>query len=94
MTREPKHTGGGGKYVGALLALLVLTGLSFGLSFAPLGAAGPPVALGIAGVKVLLVAAVFMHLREAVFATRFVGVVTVLFIALLCLGVVADVGFR
>jgi caa(3)-type oxidase subunit IV len=94
MTHEPTHKGGGGRYVGALLALLVLTGLSFALSYAPLGAAGPPIALSIAGIKVLIVGAVFMHLREAVFATRFVGVVTVLFIALLCLGVVADVGFR
>lgn len=95
MNEEPRHEKGhGGRYVLALVILLVLTGVSFGLAQAPLGGAGPAVALTIAAVKVVLVAAVFMHLSEAVFATRLVGVATALFIALLCLGIVADVGFR
>ena len=81
-------------YVGALVALLVLTGVSFGLHYVNLGAAGAAVALAIAGLKVLMVGWVFMHLREAMFATRLVGLVTIIFIALLCLGVVGDVAFR
>ena len=84
----------GGLYLVALIALLLLTGVSFGLSYVPLGAAGPVIALVIAGIKVLVVGAIFMHLREAVFATRLVGVVTIFFIALLCLGIYADIGFR
>ncbi|HLU65725.1 MAG TPA: cytochrome C oxidase subunit IV family protein [Kofleriaceae bacterium] len=88
---RPSH---GFHYVIALVALLLLTGLSFGLSFLDLGALGTPLALSIAGVKVLIVGSIFMHLREAVFATRLVGLVTIIFIALLCLGIIADVAFR
>jgi cytochrome c oxidase subunit 4 len=81
-------------YVAALIALLFLTGVSFGLSYVPMGAAGPVVALAIAGVKVVVVATMFMHLRESVFATRLIGIVTIAFVTLLCLGVFADIGFR
>jgi caa(3)-type oxidase subunit IV len=95
MRQTDRHGGaGGGRYLVALAVLLALTGLSFGLASAGLGAAGPAVAFGIAGIKVVVVAVVFMHLREAAFATRMVGVVIALFIAFLCLGVVADVAFR
>ncbi len=85
---------GGVPYVIALVALLLLTGLSYALSFAGLGSLGPPVALAIASAKVLVVASVFMHLRHGHTATRLVGVVTALFVAILCLGILADVGLR
>jgi caa(3)-type oxidase subunit IV len=85
---------GGRPYVVALVALLALTGLSFGLHFAGLGALGPAAALGIAAAKVLVVATVFMHLRHAHTATRLVGLVTALYVAILCLGILADVGLR
>ena len=45
----------------------MLAGASLGLSFAALGPWAVPVALGIAGLKALLVAAVFMHLAEEPF---------------------------
>lgn len=79
----------------AWLALLVLTGLSFGASYiVPQGAAGLTAALGIAAVKAALVMLVFMHLLEMRFASQLVILVTILFIALLCLGAVADVRLR
>ena len=78
----------------ALLALLALTATSWGLSRVALGAAGPAIALSIAAVKALIVAVAFMHLRHAGTATRVAAVVTILFIALLCLGIVADVAVR
>lgn len=84
----------GAPYVAALVGLLCLTGLSFGLHFAALGAAGTAVALSIAAVKVLIVALVFMELRESMTTTRLVAAVAVVFVALLCLGVVGDVAFR
>ena len=84
----------GRQTVAALVALLALTLLSFGLSFAPLGVAGPVLAFGIAGGKVLIVGFIFMHLREAVFATKLVALVSALYIALICVGIFADVGFR
>jgi caa(3)-type oxidase subunit IV len=81
-------------FVYALIALLCGTALSFGLHFAELGAAGAPVALAIAGVKVCIVAIVFMELRHSMAATRAVALVAVAFVVLLCLGVVGDVEFR
>jgi cytochrome c oxidase subunit IV len=44
--------------------LIALTGLTFGLSFAELGAAEIPVALAIASAKAGLVLGFFMHLVE------------------------------
>lgn len=85
----------GAKYVFALVALLVLTALTFGLHFAPLGgAAGLLVALVIATVKVLIVAAIFMELRESTAASRTVAITSIAFVALLCLGIIGDVAFR
>lgn len=88
------HPSSGMKYVLALVALLVLTGVSFGLAYVPLGAAGPVVALAIAAVKVIIVGLIFMELLTSLAATRLIPVVTVLFVILLCLGIVGDVGFR
>lgn len=39
-------------------------------------------------------ALVFMHLLEEAFSVRCVAVLNVLWVALLCLGIVADVGWR
>jgi cytochrome c oxidase subunit 4 len=50
-------------YVLVWLTLMVLTGLTATLSFVDLGQWSAPVAIGIASVKVLLVALFFMHLR-------------------------------
>jgi cytochrome c oxidase subunit 4 len=46
------------------LGLVGLSALTFGLSFAPLGAVEIPVAIGIALAKALLVLLFFMHLVE------------------------------
>ena len=85
----------GAKYIFALLGLLVLTALTFGLHFAPLGGVlGLGVAMIIATIKVSIVATIVMELREAMAAPRIVAVVTVAFLALLCAGIVGDVGMR
>jgi cytochrome c oxidase subunit IV len=73
------------------VVLLVLTGLSWGLAYVPLGAWEVPVALGIAVVKVLFVAFIFMHLYREPPSVRFVAAMAPLFIALLVGFVVADV---
>ena len=84
----------GSRYLVALVALLVLTGLSWGLSYLPLSAASPWLALSIASIKAGIVALVFMHLADAAFSYRFVALVTVLFIVILCFGLVSDVSLR
>jgi len=91
---DPRHVESGVKYVAALVALLLLTVLTFGLHFAPLGIAEIPIALVIAVTKVAIVALVFMELRESLAATRMVAIVMVGFLTLLCFGVVGDVAWR
>lgn len=90
---EREHASGA-RYVMALLGLLCLTGLSFALHFVQLGPAGTFVALFIAACKVLIVALVFMELLESMVATRMVALICVLFVVLLCLGVLGDVAYR
>lgn len=85
----------GAKYVFALVALLVLTALTFGLHYVPFGGVfGVLVALVIAIVKVMIVAAIFMELRESTAASRMVAIVSIGFVMLLCLGIIGDVAFR
>ncbi len=54
----------GRTYALVWVALMTLAALSFGLSYAPLGAWGPWVAIVIAVAKAVLIAGVFMHLIE------------------------------
>jgi cytochrome c oxidase subunit 4 len=89
MTMSPRKTLGS-----AAIALLVLTVISWGLAHVALGHAAVPVALAIAAVKASVVAIAFMEISHAHVAARIVGIVTLSFIAILCLGLVADVGLR
>ena len=91
---QSTHPSSGAKYIGALVALLVLTAVSFGLSYVTLGAAATPVALGIAVIKVAIVGMIFMELLASLAATRLIAAITILFVALLCLGIVGDVALR
>jgi len=81
-------------FVGAWLALLCLTALTFGLSHVPLGAAATPVALVIAVGKASLIALVFMGLVRADFAARFTLVGAGMLLVLLLLVVVLDATTR
>jgi cytochrome c oxidase subunit 4 len=80
--------------VWTLLALLVLTVISWAISHVHLGRPSTLIALAIAGVKAALVAIAFMELPRASGQARIVAVVTVAFILLLCAGTVGDVAFR
>ncbi len=81
-------------YLATWVALLLLTALSFGLSYVALGWAEMPVAMLIATIKATLVAFFFMHLVEAPFAYRFSLLVAVLMVILLVGLSVADVDTR
>ena len=52
------------------------------------------IALTIATVKVAIVGMIFMELRESLPATRVIAVVALLFVFLLCLGLLGDVMYR
>lgn len=81
-------------YFSTWVALLVLTGLSFGISLLPLGVVELPIALAIAAAKGGLVAAFFMHLASGQFSYRFVLLVSGLFLAIMMAFTVADVATR
>jgi cytochrome c oxidase subunit 4 len=82
----------GKPYVYAWLALLLLTGLSFGADHLQLGSLSLAVALAIASVKASIVFVIFMHLNREPFPIRFVAALNVAWVLLLCAGIAADVG--
>jgi cytochrome c oxidase subunit 4 len=84
----------GARLGAALFALLCLTGLSWGLAHAPLGALHSTVALTIAAIKASIVAFVFMEITHGSTTPRWILLTTVLFIALLAAGMSADVALR
>ena len=91
---EEREHAGGAKLVAALIALLLLAALSLGLHYVHLGPIGTSVAFLIAAIKVIIVGLVFMELLESMAATRWVAMLTVMFVTLLCLGILGDVAFR
>src|SRR5690242_6683907 len=88
-----RPVGDAGRQVLALVGVLVLQYLSLGLHFLEFDGY-PVVALVIAGLMVVISASLFMDLRSSIPATRLVAVLAILFLGLLCLGVVGDVAFR
>src|SRR5580698_1661011 len=81
-------------YFLVFLALIALTAITFGLSFAHLGAWEAPVALGIAAAKALLVLLFFMHLAESKQPYWIFLLVGVLLMATLVVLMVTDVEKR
>jgi cytochrome c oxidase subunit 4 len=80
-----------GRYFAVLVALLVLTFATWGLSrFHIPGVWGVLVALGIACVKGALVALFFMHLWDQAGANRLVFVTSLVFVAVLVVIVLSD----
>ena len=95
--REPSDAHGGSgarRLVLALVALVTLTAISWGMAHVHLGRASTFIAVAIAAVKAVIVAVAFMEVTRASTTARIVALVTVTFIALLCAGVVADIEFR
>jgi cytochrome c oxidase subunit IV len=81
-------------YLGTWLGLLALTGLTFGLTFVALGPWGMPVAILIAGTKSVLVVLIFMHLLEQGTTVRFIAVIAIAFLSLLCALTILDASVR
>ncbi|HET6611892.1 MAG TPA: cytochrome C oxidase subunit IV family protein [Kofleriaceae bacterium] len=93
MSAERGHSGGAA-YVVAWIALVVLTITTYLVSFAHMGTLSLVVALIIASIKASFVVVIFMHMRDTRAAPRFAAFAAFLFIALICLGVAADVAAR
>lgn len=77
-----------------VVALLLATAISWAFSHVDLGIVSTPIALAIAAVKAGIVAVMFMELMRTSTTAHVVAFVTVLFIALLCGGTVADLALR
>lgn len=84
----------GASYVITWAALLVLTASSFGLDLLHVSGLTLPATLAIAGAKATLVGWFFMHLRCAPFGIRFIALLNVAWVMMLCIGIAADVAAR
>jgi hypothetical protein len=83
------------KYTLVFLVVLALQYANVGLHYTHLLHGGSAIVVVlIAGIMVLISACVFMELARAMAATRIVALLGVVFVALLCLGMVGDVWFR
>lgn len=81
-------------YFIAWIALVLLSGLTLGLLFLPLGIFHTPVALLIAGTKAVIVVFIFMHMAEHGDTSRVALLVSLLLLAILVAFTAADVGTR
>lgn len=81
-------------YLFTWIALVILSVLTLGLSFAPLGGFHVPVALLIAAAKGALIVAVFMHLAEQRGTSRVILVFWLLLLLILVVITAADVSTR
>lgn len=77
-----------------LAALLVLTGVTIGVSYFDMGVLNVPIALGIAATKVSLVLLFFMHLKYEGKAIRYSFISTVIVLAIMIGFTFWDVAFR
>ena len=81
-------------YVGVLLVLLILTGLTTGVAYINLGAMSTVVALSIAVCKMLLVALFFMHVRHSDKLTKLVVSGGLMWLGILLLLTLTDFATR
>jgi cytochrome c oxidase subunit 4 len=84
----------GTPYVLTWLGLLALTAASYSIDRLGLGAWGFAASLSIAVLKAGVVLLVFMHLTKEPFVIRFVAILNVLYVLLICVGIAADVAAR
>jgi cytochrome c oxidase subunit 4 len=91
---EQTHIDSVGTYVKVLLALLVATGVTTAVARVDLGPFSVVVALGIACVKMVLVALFFMHIRHSSKLTKLVVVGGLLWLAILLLLTMTDFATR
>ena len=105
MSYDAKHDQGSGghghghvaslfDYIKIFGALLVLTVITVGVSYAGLGKASIYVAMGVAVVKAFLVAAFFMHLKYDEKFNVLVFVSALLFLSIFFVIVATDLGYR
>jgi len=78
-------------YLVVAAVLLLLTGLTIGVAFLPLGGWHSPLALGIAALKAVLIGLFFMHLRVSTPVTRLAALAGLFWLGILLAGTLDDV---
>ena len=91
---ENTHIDSVGTYVKILLALLVATAVTTAVARVDLGGFSVVVALGVASVKMVLVALFFMHIRHSTKLTRLVVLGGLLWLGILLLLTMTDFATR
>ena len=91
---ENTHIDSVGTYVQILLALLVATAVTTAVARVDLGGFSVVVALGIASMKMVLVALFFMHIRHSTKLTRLVVLGGLLWLGILLLLTMTDFATR
>ena len=91
---ENTHIDSVGTYVKILLALLVATAVTTAVARVDLGGFSVVVALGIASVKMVLVALFFMHIRHSTKLTRLVVLGGLLWLGILLVLTMTDFATR
>ena len=91
---ETTHIDSVGTYVKILVALLICTGLTTWVATIDLGPLSTVVALGIATVKMLLVALFFMHVRHSNKLTKLIVVGGLLWLGILLVLTMSDFATR
>ena len=81
-------------YIIVCISLLILTALTWGVSYVNLGMGNVAVALLIASVKAALVALFFMHLRYENRLVWAFAILPLFFLALIIFGTLSDTMFR
>jgi cytochrome c oxidase subunit IV len=94
VSRNGSHSSALLSYFAVFAALMLLTALTAWAAYQHLGVWNTPVALTIAVTKALLVALVFMHLKESPKLTRLVVAASVLWLAFLIVITVSDYATR
>ena len=84
------HIDSVGTYLGVLVTLLIATAATTAVAYVDLGVFSTVVALGIACIKMLLVALFFMHIRHSTKLTRLVVLGGLLWLAILLLLTLSD----
>ena len=92
--QENTHIDSVGTYVKILLALLVATAVTTAVARVDLGGFSVVVALGIASMKMVLVALFFMHIRHSTKLTRLVVLGGLLWLGILLVLTMTDFATR
>lgn len=94
MSANSQHMMSYGKLAAVLTTLIILTGVTVGVSYFDMGYLNVPIALSIACLKVTLVLLFFMHLKYESIAITVSFISTICFLAIMISFTFFDIAYR